>query len=258
MAVSAYKRKCRDERDEPDRRAAGDAKGLLAHPALHGTALSDLLHRPGECRLRRADNAPRFGSQPGCFRPGCWDRVLSRLFPARSAEQRGPSQDRCAPLDRAHHDQLGADFGRHGICRRRMELLPRPLSARPGRGGFFPGHDPVLHLLVPADPPGADHGGLHDGDPNLDRARRPDFDEPPRTARHARSCRLAMAVSARSNPGGSARHRLSDIPDRPAGKRQMARARRAGMANRGNAPGAPRGRVGAFLYIVAIASTIRG
>jgi hypothetical protein len=39
MAVSAYKRKYREERDELDRRAADDAKGLLAHLAACGTKL---------------------------------------------------------------------------------------------------------------------------------------------------------------------------------------------------------------------------
>src|SRR5437868_2357286 len=109
--VCVYTKSGWEERDEPDTRAAGDAKGLLAHLALHGTALSDLLHRPGECRLRRADDAPGFGPQPGCFRPRCGDRILPRLFPARSAEQRHAPQGRRATVDRAHHDQLGTDFG---------------------------------------------------------------------------------------------------------------------------------------------------
>ena len=44
-------------------------------------------------------------------RGGLWpelDGILSRLLPVRGAEQRHPRQGRCAHLDRAHHDHLGA------------------------------------------------------------------------------------------------------------------------------------------------------
>ena len=83
--------------------------------------------------------------------------LLHRLRAVRSAEQRDPRARRRAPVDRAHHDQLGPPVGVHGVrlgaepvstCCASCSASPRPGSSR---ASSIP--DLLVSVCVPrADP----------------------------------------------------------------------------------------------------------
>ena len=120
--------------------ARGHRPAQGAHPpgGVPRPVVFRCLHRSGQCRLRRGADAPRSGILRLRLRPRR-RHFLHRLLPVRSPEQPDPAPRRRAPLDRAHHDQLGADRRRHGIHSQTprpstrcasCSALPRPASSR--------------------------------------------------------------------------------------------------------------------------------
>src|SRR5271157_2973768 len=87
-------------------RTADHGQGLSAAIAVLLRALFHLLSRSREYRVCGADHEQGSRRQLVCLR--AWRRCLFLgLFHSRSAEKSDPRESRRAPLDWAHHDQLG-------------------------------------------------------------------------------------------------------------------------------------------------------
>src|SRR5215471_11566005 len=118
--------------------SASHQQGEPPHRPVCGALLLSLLPRSRQCRLCRAADEQRSRLHCNYVRMGRRD-LLFRLFLFRSAEQSSARAVRGAPMDRPDHGDLGAAVRRHGTDLERMEFPRRPLSARRGRGRFFPG-----------------------------------------------------------------------------------------------------------------------
>jgi hypothetical protein len=97
------------------------------------------------------------------------------------------------------------------------------LGAR--RGRFLPRHDSLFHLLVPATASRAHRRRLYGSNSGVDRARCTGFDRVPRTRWLPWTSRLEMAVPWRGSPGGRLRSDLLLLPNRSAGRGEVARGR---------------------------------
>ena len=208
-----------------------DAPRVLAPDAVPAARLPDLLHRSGECRLRRAADEQGGRHRSEDLRPRR-RHLLHRLFHPRSAEQPGAGTVRRAHLDRAHHDHLGHRLG--GLrADRRTDLVPgAALSARRRGGRLLPGRDPLHHLLVPGALSRDHRRHLHGGDSGGRPDRLADLGRDPLHGRRARPRRLAVDLPARGGAGRAAGRGVLRLADRPAGARVVAGAPATAMADR--------------------------
>ena len=160
---------------DPDCRTNHDAQGLLAPAAVLHPVHVRVLPRPGQCRLRGADDEQGSRVQRLPFWAGR-RRLLRRLLPLRSPEQPDARESRRPVLARPHHDHLGALFRGDGVCQWSDQLCHPALSARRRRGRLLSRHPLLFPLLVSGAPPRADDLLVHRGDTDFGRARRTDLD----------------------------------------------------------------------------------
>src|SRR5579871_4880062 len=113
--------------------------GAPSNP-LHDGALHGQLPRPGERRICRAHDEQGSRLYAGDVWLGRRDFLL-RLFPFRGAEQRHHDACRRAALDRAHHGDMGRDFGGRRIRANADELLRLALSLGAGGSWLRARHD---------------------------------------------------------------------------------------------------------------------
>src|SRR5712664_4183932 len=124
----------------------------VAADPIHDAALSGEFHRPGECRLRRADHEQR--SQVFTHRVRLWrGRVLPRLYADADPRERRHRTPGRQTLYLLYLIRLGIDLGGMLLGAGPGELLRLALLFGTGRGGILPGHDLLPHAVVPAGLP---------------------------------------------------------------------------------------------------------
>ena len=162
---------------------------------------------------------------------------LRVVLPVRSAEQPAPREVRRPPVDRADHDHVGSAGRRHGVGHGSALALSRAVSTGGRRSRIFSRRDSLSHLLVSGGVPCPDRRAVHGGDSGLELSRIADLGSAARNRRMARAAWLAVDVHPRGCAGRAARPGVPVRPQRPAGRRALARGRRAPLAA-GEAPGA--------------------
>ena len=124
----------------------------------------------------------------------------------------------------------GAALGRHGVHRRRNELLRRARAARDRGGRLLPRHHLLPDAVVPGGLPGAHHRLLHGGDSAVHRDRRPRVRAAAGAGRLHGHEGMAVAVHPRGGAGADPVRGRVLLSDRSARRRDVAGAGRAGLA----------------------------
>ena len=130
----------------------------------------------------------------------------------------------------------GLISGAHGVRRRRNELLRPAGAARRRRSRLLPRHHLLPDAVVPGGLPRAHHRLLHGGDSAVHGDRRAGVRPAARAGRLHGHEGMAVAVHHRSGAGADPVGGRVLLPDRPARRRHVAGAGRAGLA--GEPPGA--------------------
>ena len=133
---------------------------------------------------------------------------------------------------------LGRDLRRHGVHRRRNELLRRAGAARDRGGRLLPGHHLLPDAVVPGGLSGADHRLLHGGDSAVHRDRRTGVGAAAGAGRVHGHEGMAVAVHPGGGAGADPVGGRVLLSDRPARRRDLAGAGRTGLAGGPAAAGA--------------------
>ena len=168
----------------------------LAADADPDRQLHPQLSRSHQRQLRRVDDerGDRIDGRAVRSRVG---RLLSRLLPARGPEQPGALPVRCAPVDLADHDFVGAGVGGNGAGGRSYELLRAQGAARRRGGRLLPRGRLLSGDVVPRRVPDAHHRVVHGGDPDFVGDRRARVGPVAANGRRRRPGRMAVALPRR-------------------------------------------------------------
>ena len=211
----------------------------VSHPQDRGTAgpvrRADVLHqlpRPHRHLVRGPQRHER-GPRPDrrAVRPGV-GHLLHRLHRAGDPEQHRAAQVRRPQVAGPHHGVLGPRVaGVHLRPERRGPLLP-PRAARRRRSRLLPRRDPVPEPVGARPLPQQGAGPVLRRPAADDRHRRTAGRRADLRRRRLRPRRLALHVPVRLAARDPDRHRGLVLPDRQAGRRQMADRRREVVADR--------------------------
>ena len=147
---------------------------------------------------------------------------LPRLFSFRGAVQSDPRKGRCAALDRPGDDHVGDHFRGFRVYQRRDELPHLALFAGRGGGRLLSRHHSLSQLLVPGALSRRRRFAVHGGGADLGGSRFADFERLAGDGRLAWPQGLAVDVHHGGHPGVHPWLRCFGLPDRQAGKGEVA------------------------------------